>query len=337
MKNKNRYYSIVIIGLGCLGASIFRSLKLRGVKNILILDKNERGGGISFQSGGMIRVFHKNRTDQIAARYGQSIFYHLKKEIGLNILQTGSLSIMPKQYATKLNTGKFDFFNSQELSKKFPKLSFYKNEVGIYEKNGASINVKEYIEKIIHFYRDDRDDIFENTCVHKIYSGPNGKHEIITDSSLFLASHIVVTSGLGLRKILPEIYQGQGFEKRKITTYNVTVKQIQHLPNFFDYSKIFYGTRGFQGREGTFRVGLRSGARNSKDEVRKYAKKRFRFDYKISEENRSANDLYLKNRDGFLGEISGRSGLYVLAGWGGGGFKFSPFLGDKMAQKIKKL
>ena len=78
-------YSAIIIGLGCMGASVFRSLKLKGFENILLIDKGEIGGGISSKSGGMVRVFHQREEDRIAAQFSLNVFYNLKKKIGLDV------------------------------------------------------------------------------------------------------------------------------------------------------------------------------------------------------------------------------------------------------------
>jgi len=334
MSDKNKNYSAIIIGSGCLGASVFRALKLKGITKVLLIDKGKIGGGISSQSGGMVRVFHRREKDRMFAKYSQNVFYSLEKEIGLNISRVGSLCIISKEEMNGINCNDFEIISYEELKKRFPEFDFFPDEVGIYEKDGASICVKEYAKKLINHYRDEEDDILENTHVHKIDSSANGMHKVVTAAGLFQSPRVIVSSGLGLRKILPEIYEDESIEKREITTYRVQTKTRVNIPNFFDYTKVFYGTSSFQGAKGNFRVGVKSGTKDSFIKVKKYLKKRILLDYEISEEKVSASDIYTKSRDGFVGEVCGRDGVYVLAGWGGGAFKFSPFLGNKMVEHI---
>ena len=333
MENNRESYNAIIIGSGCLGASVFRALKLKNIDNVLIIDKGKMGGGISSQSGGMVRVFHKKIQDRIAAKYSQEVFYNLEREIGLNISQVGSLSIIPKEEVENIGHG-FKILGHETLKNKFQDLRFSKDEVGIYEEKGASICVKEYVKKIIRHYKTKNDALFENTYVHKIDSTPKGVHRVITSSGIFCSPKVIVTSGLGLKKILPEIYEDKNIEKREIATYQVNAKSLTVIPNFFDYTKIFYGTNSFKGEKGNFRVGIKSGSRNSRDKVEEYSRKRFQIDFEIAQEKSSAIDIYTKTKDGLLGEVCGRKGLYVLSGWGGGAFKFSPYLGHKIVEEI---
>ncbi len=334
MRNENNKYSAIVIGSGCLGASVFRSLKLKGVSKVLLIDKKKAGEGISALSGGMVRVFHRKAKDRMASKYSQNVFYNLEREIGLNISKVGSLSIVSEEDIRDININDFEIINYENLKERFPQFNFSDNEIGVYEKNGASICVKEYIEKVIAHYKTEHDDLIEDTYVSKIDSSSKGIHKVITTSGTFHSSRVIVTSGIGLKEILPEIYEDECIEQREITAYKVQTKDAKSIPNFFDYTTIFYGSKNFQGEKGNFRVGVQSGTKNPIEKVREYSKKRFSLDYEITEEKVSANDLYTKNRDGFLGKVCGRDGLFVLAGWGGGAFKFAPFLGHKIVEEV---
>ncbi len=326
----NRQFEAIIIGGGCFGASVFRSLKKKGVRNILVLEKGKIAGGVSSYSGGMTRVFHQRKRDQTAAKFSQQEFFLLQNEIGLNIKKVGSLSIIPQRIVSQVDRNHFSVLGSRELKEKFKGMNFKENEAGIYEESGASICVKEYIFKIFKHFKNENDKVLENTTVQDIALDASGKYRVYTQGGVFFTAKVFVTTGLGVQDLLPEICIKGIVDSKAITTFKVESQSQFKIPNFFDYNNIFYGTQSFQGIEGLFKVGVKSGSRNPRKNVENYSRSRFSFTHKISEESLPVQDIYLKDNKGFSGEVCGRQDLYVLAGWGGGAFKFSPYLADKL-------
>jgi sarcosine oxidase, subunit beta len=80
-----RTAEVVIIGAGITGCSIAYHLAARGVKDVVILDKDEIGRGATADAAGGIRLQFSTRTNIELSRYSLSIWENFKELFGIDI------------------------------------------------------------------------------------------------------------------------------------------------------------------------------------------------------------------------------------------------------------
>jgi len=333
------HFSTIIVGGGCLGASAFYSLKKRGIKNILLLEKNTVGSGITAHSGGMVRTFHNSPLDREMSSYSLQHFYRLHRDIGLPIKQCGSLSITTRAALSKLDHSHYPILDYKSLKKRFQHLNFTHDEVGIYEPKGASINPSNYSKLIIQNTKESGDQILENTEVIKVMTPKfNTIHVIKTSQGNFSTSNLILAIGSSIPTLIPDPFSSQLFSRRLIHIFDLPTKFCSKLtiPNFFDYKNIFYGTINFAGSVGNLKVGVSSKSSQPKEQIIQLAKNRFKFDVTEIHYSHQSWDVYLKGIPGMSCQIAGRKNLYVMSGYGGGAFKFSPYLGESIANLVER-
>lgn len=94
-----RTAEVVIIGAGITGCSIAYHLASRGVKDVVILDKDEIGRGATADAAGGIRLQFSTRTNIELSRYSLSIWENFKELFGIDIAfhQQGYLFLLTSE------------------------------------------------------------------------------------------------------------------------------------------------------------------------------------------------------------------------------------------------
>lgn len=99
-----RSAEVVIIGAGITGCSIAYHLASRGVKDVVVLDKDEIGRGATADAAGGIRLQFSTRANIELSRYSLSIWKNFKELFGIDIAfhQQGYLFLLttPSEVAT---------------------------------------------------------------------------------------------------------------------------------------------------------------------------------------------------------------------------------------------
>ena len=80
-----RSAEVVIIGAGITGCSIAYHLASRGVKDVVVLDKDEIGRGATADAAGGIRLQFSTRANIELSRYSLSIWENFKELFGIDI------------------------------------------------------------------------------------------------------------------------------------------------------------------------------------------------------------------------------------------------------------
>lgn len=83
----NTTADVIVVGSGIIGSSIAYYLAKKGVKNILVLEKNDNiGDGQSARNGGGVRQSGRDPRELPLAMYGiKNLWPHLSEELGWNV------------------------------------------------------------------------------------------------------------------------------------------------------------------------------------------------------------------------------------------------------------
>jgi len=108
-----RTADVVIIGGGVMGTSIAYALTRRGVRHVVLLEKNYLGSGSSGKSGAIIRTHYSTEITARIALKSLHTFAHFADLIGghAGFVQTGMLIIAPAMHEAVLQQ-KVDFLSA---------------------------------------------------------------------------------------------------------------------------------------------------------------------------------------------------------------------------------
>jgi glycine/D-amino acid oxidase-like deaminating enzyme len=321
-------FDITIIGGGCIGSSILYALTQRGFKNIALLDYGRQTLSATAMSGGMLRVFHEQVEHVELALENMTL---LKKYQHANVLKektdtNGHLYFFNKSryHYYKNNLFKMhkahypcELLTAHDGKNRFPQYC-WNEEWAIYEPQGKQLSSLQWMQDLLIASKKEGISVFDN-CEVKYLRGYYDRYQLVCNQMKVVTKILVLAGGARLLPRLSDLGLNLDFNIKKITTY--TAKKWNKnflLPNYFDRETLSFG--GFTHQEDVI---------FSSRHCNRIKEKKWDIT-----EKKSANDIYAPKRQGFLGKVTGFSGLYLATGWGGTAFKFSLAIGHHIANAI---
>lgn len=328
---KSYEYDIVIVGGGCIGASLLYELSRQGFRNLTLLDHGRRTISATAHSGGMLRVFHENIEHiKLALAHRQL----LKNYQDLGVISeksypNGNLYFFNKDrigsYQSNLQLMTevgypFQVLGSKEGREQFPEYFWGENECAIFEPEAQQLSPSLFVEDLLFAASHAGINILDNFEVKRICQYREC-YRIIGEDSSITAKCLVLAGGARLLPRLCDLGLSLNLESRNLTTFIAKKTDDQFvLPNYFDRETLDFG-----------RFGKGEDVVLANPDSERILKKEWE---QVFNQN-SALDCYSPNRLGLMGQIPGHPRLLIATGWGGTGFKFALEVGRHMGNLVR--
>jgi glycine/D-amino acid oxidase-like deaminating enzyme len=280
----------------------------------------------------MLRVFHENPEHIDLALGHHKHLGRLEKEGTLprKSKPNGSLYFFNRSRLTqyesglkKMNAAKYPFeiLNPIEGRKRFPEYRWNSEELAIYEVLGDQIDPKLFLEKLYNTSLSFPGIAVLNGLEVQRICPYQSRYRVSAHGLTLTSKSLILSGGASFLPRLRDFGLKLPLESRSIEIFiaNKAEKNFR-ISNYFDRETIEFG--GFGHPDNV----ILSHIRQSRV-VKELWKQEFG--------KRVAYDCYAPNRKGFLGQISGHSGLFIATGWGGTAFKFSLEVGHRMGRIIE--
>lgn len=326
---KSLKVDIAIIGGGCVGSSIFYTLRRFGLNNIALIDCGRKTLSATAHSGGMLRVFHEQKEHVQLALENRKLLnkYQQEKIINQKEKENGSLYFFHKnRYPGYKNNLKhmrsarypFEVFNSSCGEKRFPQYN-WEDVWAIYEPAGGQLSTMHFIDDLLQAGVCKNNIILDNCEITRICSYQND-YVVFSKDYVITANKLVLAGGARLLPRFQDLYLNLPLTVKPLTACVVEKTEKNHrVPNYFDRESLDFSC--FSDEE----KAILSKPICPRMKQQLWGK---------VIEKKSAYDVYTYNRLGLLGGVSGFSNLFIATGWGGTAFKFALAIGSRMAQVI---
>lgn len=346
--NHSRDFDIVILGGGCIGASILYELTRRGFRSLALIDQGRQTTSATANSGGMLRVFHEN-PEHVALALAHSRMlelYNRMRVIRSRPEQNGSLYFFNRERLAKFEASlramsnasyPFEILTTNQGQERFPEFRWADGEWAIYEPQGGVLDPLSYTQDLLRASLADGVTLIDSFEARRLTSYLE-HYRICGENQTITARALVLAGGARMLPRLRDLGLRLTLETRTLTTFhaqslmetdlksnsatNPEKSAIRSLPNFFDRETLEFG------RLASSRGILLSDPLAGK--VRAPFWSAANFTKKVAE------DCYAPNRLGIMGQIPGHPRLFIATGWGGTAFKFSHEIGRRTARSIEK-
>lgn len=325
----HKTYDAIILGGGCIGASILYQLCQAGINNSLLIEKNTIGSGATEYSGGMIKAFHLDTEINRLAAQSMDFFRNLNF-----YKQTGSLSFIPENKILfaqnemarlKHYSPEIKILNYQSGLKLFPNIEWRKSQMAVYEPYAGYANPVSTARCLVRSAQVMGANILENTEIKDL-----AQNMLVTSNNIKIKSKmIIIAAGCGSINLLNKL----GVE---LDLFTKTIQLNHYLspnpfPNITDYCNYSFASY----RENNQVIG------GSRAPDADYAWKCL--NHRITnlkkdhhKPSTQTQDIYTHSGKAKCGFIPGFNHVYIATGWGGTGYKISPAIGKNVASKVLK-
>lgn len=326
---------IIILGGGCIGASIAAALLRAGHKGVQLVDSERVTNSSTAASGGMIRVFHERQEHMELAHRSNKIEaeFDLGPSNGLRALNSrdGHLYFFEhrrlSQFQRNLEWMKeqgieFELLSAKIGREKFPNYSWGQEDWAVYEPSAGHRNPQQFTDSLLNFAIKKGLIIHNHTRVSKICNHLD-RFRLVAGHSSFSTKTLVLAGGYQMLPLLQDLKLNLQLERKEIRTFRMELGASEAAtlqgPNYFDRESLEYGRLGLNPSK-IFSAHRPARITNfaSAEVVRELI----------------SYDSYSPERSGYLGEISGRPNLFIATGWGGTGFKFALEVGHRIAKAV---
>lgn len=279
MNHKNYDADVIIIGGGPIGLASAYECAKQG-KSVILLERFSIGNQ-NGSSAGHVRMWRIMYTEiehaRLAIKAGE-LYKELEADIGEKILyKNGLLNFGVETDYTPEGTletaidvmdqlgKKYTRLNKNQIERRYPFQNLPDNFHGVWQEDGATIDVKKVIEGLHNLNITYGVDIMCDQHVKKIKSEANGV-EVITNDNTYTAKKVIVASGAYINEIVKTSFN---FEfniliwEMCFAYYKITDPTVK-FPMFFQfddphngYSNLFYGFPEVDfGRKGFVRLAV---------------------------------------------------------------------------------
>ncbi len=316
----SNFYDVVIVGAGCVGASVARELSSNSDLRILVIDEGDIAARATGKSGGMVRVYHQSDDLTDLARESIKSFW------GPEFQTTGSFYLVPegqlevaREKVRKLKETGYpvDLLTPSEAKKYFPQFDFSFSYV-VYEPKAGFASPVSLTRTWIQESMDRGVGVLLRTRLIRIHRRTDSL-ELDTSAGKLLARTVVLATGAGTVSVLQKHQIRLPMKVKEIRVKASSVDGfLPRQPFYFDYTDLsFAGVRKTaQGQE------LLSSHAGVPLRLPALGNLSVRLDY-------HELDSYTEDREGILRFIPAYPGLLVCSGWGGTAFKLSPAIGSR--------
>gem|GEM_PF-1710282 len=319
---------VIILGGGCIGASIGASLMKEGYKSVQLLDFSQRSASATSASGGMLRIFHESLEHMELAHFSKK----QERDFGVSSMhQEGHLYFFDQKRLAGFS-GHFDWLrrqgvefellNSAKGRERFPTYAWKKEDWAVYEPDAGHRDPQQFTDSLLNFASKKGLMIQQQTQISKICIHLD-RFRLIADEKSFSSKLVILAGGYQMLPLLQSLRLNLKLEKKEIRNFRLEVEPDQNIslqgPNYFDRESLEYARLG----------------QNPKKILSSNCPSRIpQFKAQGPLEEKISFDAYSPARLGLLGEISGRPNLMIASGWGGTGFKFALEVGHRIAKAI---
>ncbi len=323
-------FDVVVIGGGCIGASILFTLHRRGMKNLALVDSGRKNLSATAHSGGLLRIFHESsahvdlalghlnrmetlrKTENLLAplQRNGSLYFFSKKRLG---------NYCPLFEKMQRNYYPFEVITTDEGRKRFPDFRWSDDDLAVYEPLAGSMNPVEFSQNLLDHCLDDKIPIFEDVEINSVVPIKGGF--LLNAAAVKIRAARVVFAGGAQMLPLLKIY-GLPVEltAQELTTYSAKKTSSFNAPNYFDRESLEFAS-----------LGQETLVTLSHPRPTRLTLKNWNSDYTV----KRAFDCYTPQRKGFVGRVPGHEGIFIATGWGGTAFKFSLEIANQVARSIE--
>ena len=205
-------YTVAIFGAGIVGAFIFNTLTLKGVKCVLIEKGEDVSLGSSKANSGIIHAGYDCERDTLKAKFnvrGNAMYPEIAKRLGERIGSTGSLVVGDKDSLPALqellNRGIYNgvknlqILNREELTKLEKNLN-QNIQYGLYAKDAKIISPYHFTIALVEESMLNKGELKLNYQTTSIQKG-NDKYIISNGSDTFKTTYIINACAEGINEI----------------------------------------------------------------------------------------------------------------------------------------
>ncbi len=334
---KSLDFETVILGGGCIGASILYELLRQGHSHVALIDHGRRTLSATAKSGGLLRVFHES-PDHIDLALANHRSLHVAIATGVltgPLIRHGSLYFFNrsrfenyKMGLKRMDSGNYPFevLSSTQGQTRFPQFRWAPNDMAIFEPEAFQISPSRFVDDLFTDAKKMGANIFDSFDVRVLrkfsdrYRLCNGEQAINTRS-------LILAGGARMLPLLRDLGLVLSLEARVLRVHLAKSKNQGRnpaltIPSFFDRETLAFGHFGpdqvLISDPQSQRLGGNQNEKPWQDSLMQV----------------SAEDCYSPNRTGILGEVPGFRRLFLATGWGGTAFKYSLEIGRRMARLI---
>lgn len=322
-------FDIIVIGGGCIGSSILYELCQRGFNDIALIDSGRKTTSATAHSGGMLRVFHES-LDHVKMALSNSVrvaAYKNTRVLSEKNEANGSLYFFNKsRYSDYINNLKimtdasypFDILTERTGPTKFPQYHFG-NQWAIYEPLGGSLSPRTFVDDLLLASTQCGATLLDDYIVDNI-SFEKKQYYIKSKDVVITSRILILAGGAALLPRLTDLNVTLDVNIKTITTHVAEKSDPDYIiPNYFDRESLHFAIFN-----------------NTKEVILSHKSNRHLLEKKWGhiQNMKSAEDIYVNNRQGYLGAVAGFSNLYLATGWGGTGFKFALEVGHRIVNII---
>ncbi|WFO75166.1 FAD-binding oxidoreductase [Desulfurococcaceae archaeon MEX13E-LK6-19] len=342
---------IVIIGAGIIGVSTAYNLVEKGIRNIVIIEKNYPGSGGSFRCATGIRASFTSEEHVLLMKESVKLWKELSEKHGFFYLRGGYVWLLSTEEQLELFKKFVEFHNSlgvptriisvEEIEKLVPTINTSGLVGGVYDPLAGKADCFKSLLLLLKYVRDKGVQVYTGTLARKIVVENSRVQGVETDKGFIEAKKIVVAAGYGSRDLLKTA--GVDAPLNNLPKHALVTEKFNERfkPLLVDWSSTSYMV---QTSSGTFLIGA-----EIEEEYNVKPVNRIEFLYKaaqvwvkyfpwLAEINvlRYWTGYYVMTPDHhpILGPIDDIDGLYVATGFSGHGFMMAPIVGKLMAEWI---
>ncbi len=327
-------FDIVVLGGGCIGASILFHLAKANFKNLALIDKGRKTSSATASSGGMLRVFHENpKHVELALGTEQQIqLLQQQGTISEKKFANGTLYFFSNNrirgYQESFNLMQearypFQILNAQQGQENFPDFKWHAGQSAVYEPFSGHMAPATLVDDLLKTslgMAQENLDIFEDTEVKRISHFQN-HYRLCLGDRVISTKNLILACGAKTLPRLNDLGVSMSLEVKTLASYfSSRLKPQIQMPNFFDRENLSYG------RWSDHQQILQSDPESSRWRLKTWGP---------VEAILQAEESYAPNRLGYLGSLSGHPKVIVATGWGGTGFKFCLEIGRRAANILE--
>jgi len=357
-RNNGNAADFIILGAGIMGASIAFHLAQRGIKNVIVIEKDHAGQGASGRSSALVRMHYCFPPEVQLAVKSLEIFEHWKEIVGepTELRKTGFVRLVPRQELDLLKANvamqrrlgaDAEVIEIDDLKKMEPDWNLDDEPAVAYEPNAGYGDALIATQDLLNASRAMGVEYRPRTRATKILLQGGQVQGVSTDKGDLHASHVVVATGQWTKPLL----QQAGIDVPIVTEFH-QVAILRNPPGMkgggaacIDSSKTLYFRSDAQDKTLVGDFFGEKGVdpddypqRPSTDWVEKILETASQRVPKLQNADimRGITGVYDVTPDyrPLLGETRDVHGLFVAAGFSGMGFKISPAIGLVMAELL---
>ncbi len=197
---------VVVIGGGVVGCSTLYHLTKMGLKDVVLVEKDELTSGSTWHAAGNVPTFSSNLNIMKMQRYTTQLYENLAEEvdypIGYHI--TGSIRTANNRHRmdefkhvaamAKVQGFDYEMMSPSDMKDRHPFLELHGMEGGLWDPYDGDIDPSQVTQALAKGARDGGAEIYRFNPVTNIIQAPNGEWEVHTKNGM-ITCEIVVNAG----------------------------------------------------------------------------------------------------------------------------------------------